>query len=140
METILNLIWLAVTLAALWEWRFRWAASRRDSRCDVRQETIAIVCLLALLFPVISLSDDLHPDIVPADTASSKRMHCLLVAHAVHGGSAKSHSGTQSSFALLSKFPFEVDPVSAGVLHSVQVSSSISSSFSSSGRSPPSLS
>ena len=140
METILNLVWLGVTLAALWMWRFRWAASRQDSHRNVRQETIAIVCLLALLFPVISLTDDLHPDIVPADTVSSKRMHCLLVAHAVHGGSAKSHSGTQSSFALLSKFPSEVYLVSAAVLQSIQVSSSIAFSFSGSGRSPPSLS
>lgn len=140
METILNLVWLGVTLAALWMWRFRWAASRRDSHRNMRQEAIAIVCLLALLFPVISLTDDLHPDIVPADTVSSKRMHCLLVAHAVHGGSAKSHSGTQSSFALLSKFPSEVYLVSAGVLQSIQVSSSIAFSFSGSGRSPPSLS
>src|SRR5258708_21190789 len=140
METILNLVWLVVTLAALWIWRFRWAASRRNPRCNVRQETIAIVCVLALLFPVISLTDDLHPDMVPADTVSSKRMHCLLVASAVHGGNAKSPSIVHLSFALLSKSPPETRLLPAGCLQGFRFSRTVSFSITGFGRSPPSLS
>ena len=68
-ETILNLIWLVITLAGVWLWRFRWHASRRDKRGRVTMELVAVVCVLALLFPVISLTDDLHPEIMVADAA-----------------------------------------------------------------------
>src|SRR5579883_2392284 len=89
METVLNLIWLAVTIAALWLWHFRWAVSKRESGRSLRLEAVAMVCVLALLFPVISLTDDLHPEIVPADTVSSKRNHCLLAAHATGSSSTQ---------------------------------------------------
>ena len=140
METFLNLVWLVVTLAVLWVWRFRWAASRRHPHRNIRQETIAIVCLLALLFPVISLTDDLHPDITPADTVSSKRMHCLLVANAVHGGNAKSPSSSQSSFALLSQVSAQVDLLSEDIPPSVRVPHASWLSFIGFGRPPPFLS
>jgi len=140
METILNLVWLVVTLAALWMWRFRWAASRRNPRCNVRQETIAIVCALALLFPVISLTDDLHPDIVPADTVSSKRMHCILVANAVQGGNAKSRSNIHFSFALVLQSPAETCLLRAGCLPRIRYSRTTSLSLTGFGRAPPSLS
>ena len=79
LETILNLLWLIVTLAALWLWRFRWLASRRNPRARVFVEVVAMGCALALLFPVISLTDDLHPEIVAVDACSGKRNSCLTV-------------------------------------------------------------
>jgi len=140
METFLNLAWLALTLAALWIWRFRWAASRRNARRNVRQETIAIVCVLALLFPVISLTDDLHPDIVPADTVSSKRMHCLLVAHAAKGANTKSASVVHSSFALLSLSFADASLHLANLPPGVRHTHAASVRLTGFGRSPPSLS
>lgn len=83
METVLNLLWLAVTLIALWFWRFRWSASRRNQR-RVLPEVVAIGCALALLFPVISLTDDLHPEIVIVDAPSGKRNFCLVLAGSSH--------------------------------------------------------
>ena len=41
-----------------------------------------MVCVLALLFPVISLTDDLHPETVAVDAASGKRNACLIAASA----------------------------------------------------------
>ena len=43
-----------------------------------------MVCVLALLFPVISLTDDLHPETVAVDAASGKRNACLIAASAPH--------------------------------------------------------
>jgi hypothetical protein len=80
METVLNLIWLAITLAGVWLWWFRWFKSRGNQRGRIYPETVAVVCLIALLFPVISLTDDLHPEIMVAECASAKRNFCLLVA------------------------------------------------------------
>jgi hypothetical protein len=87
LETILNLIWLAVTLMALWLWRFRWTGARRAPGHNVRLEAVAMICILALLFPVISLTDDLHPEVIPVDATSSKRALCLAAAQHAHGSS-----------------------------------------------------
>lgn len=93
METFLNLVWLAVTVAAIWLWRFRWSASRANRSHSTRIQAAAMVCFVALIFPVISLTDDLHPEVIPVDASSSKRALCLLAAQHAHG----SHAGTASN-------------------------------------------
>jgi hypothetical protein len=54
MELLLNLAWLLLALPAYWLWR------RRARRFSSLQCLLALGCLLVLLFPVISASDDLH--------------------------------------------------------------------------------
>jgi hypothetical protein len=54
MELILNLIWVVLAVSALCAWGWR------RSRPQSRPHLIALVCLLALLFPVISATDDLN--------------------------------------------------------------------------------
>ena len=81
METILNFLWLAVTLTIAGVWSFRWLPSQQHPRMRMRREAIALVCALALLFPAISLTDDLHPESVAVDAASGKRNACQLLAH-----------------------------------------------------------
>ena len=55
MELLLNLCWLLLTVPAFFCWR-------RRNRAEARPYIIivALSCLLTLLFPVISASDDLH--------------------------------------------------------------------------------
>src|SRR5271169_4156632 len=101
METFLNLVWLAVTVAAIWLWRFRWTVSQRNQKHSTRMAAAAMVCFLALLFPVISLTDDLHPETVAVDAASGKRNHCLLVANGGQAGNSKAALNIHSFFALL---------------------------------------
>jgi hypothetical protein len=63
METILNLVWvlLAGVLACLWVRHApRYGASRR-------MQVAAVVTLLLILFPVISVTDDLQAAQNPAD-------------------------------------------------------------------------
>jgi hypothetical protein len=105
METILNLAWLAITVAAIWLWRFRWAVSRRNPRHSTGMETVAMVCVLALLFPVISLTDDLHPETVAVDAASGKRNACLVAAGAPQVRAAALSSGTHLALGMISR-PF----------------------------------
>ena len=139
METILNLIWLAITLVAIWLWRFRWSASRRNPRYSARLEAVAMVCILALLFPVISLTDDLHPEVVPVDSISSKRNHCLLAAGQAHTEHSKLPSSVRSWVALVSHTPEEITLVFSGFVLSRPVSQAFLIHSPSSSRSPPSL-
>jgi hypothetical protein len=68
MELLLNLFWLLIAASALYAW------SRRRDGVAARSHLIALICLLTLLFPVISATDDLHamrPEI--EDAASNRR-------------------------------------------------------------------
>jgi hypothetical protein len=70
-ELTLNLIWAAVAIAAfafvLPRTRQRWAAS------------IALSCILVLLFPIISVSDDLSAQWEAIDEATAvRRVHHVL--------------------------------------------------------------
>src|ERR1700683_3859640 len=99
METLLNLLWLIVALIALWVWRYRWLASSRNPRARVFPEAIAIGCALVLLFPVISLTDDLHPETLAVDAASGKRNSSLMVAGATRTLHVTPISGGHSALA-----------------------------------------
>jgi hypothetical protein len=61
MELLLNLVWLTLALPAIWIWRHgpaRVKCSRGYSRLG---SSLLLMCVLMLLFPVVSASDDLHP-------------------------------------------------------------------------------
>ena len=80
MELLLNLIWVGLAVSALYAWGCRRGHSRS------RPHLIALVCVLALLFPVISATDDLHamrPEM--EDSASSKRSLKQVVAGKAFG-------------------------------------------------------
>jgi hypothetical protein len=59
MELLLNLTWLLLALPAYWLWRRSFRA-RAHGRLGSLQCLLALACLLVLLFPVISATDDLH--------------------------------------------------------------------------------
>jgi hypothetical protein len=138
METTLNLVWLGVTLAALWVWRFRWAVSRRNPHHNVRQEAVAIFCVLALLFPVISLSDDLHPEIVAVDCASGKRQ-CLVVSARAHNPNAGKVPCVHSATALLPSMTGQLQFCLERIITGVPIRSAAVSANLRAGRSPPYL-
>src|SRR5271170_3112002 len=103
METTLNLFWLAVTLATIAVWRLRWLPDRLGRRVRVLPQAIAIVCALALLFPSISLTDDLHPEIVAVDTSSGKRNIGHLLANHAHFQRVTEKSASHSAVAVFAR-------------------------------------
>jgi hypothetical protein len=57
MELLLNLAWLLLALPAYWLWRerSRTRVGRRSLQC-----LLSLGCMLVILFPVVSATDDLH--------------------------------------------------------------------------------
>ena len=56
MELLLNLAWLLLALPAYWLWRGRTSTRKFSSA----QCLLALGCLLVVLFPVVSATDDLR--------------------------------------------------------------------------------
>jgi len=59
MELVLNLAWLLLALPAYWLWRGSGSSSARH-QFTALQCLLALGCVLVILFPVISATDDLH--------------------------------------------------------------------------------
>jgi hypothetical protein len=137
METVLNVIWLAVALAALWVWRYRWRASRPKASAYKWAEGIALGCALALLFPVISLTDDLHPETVAIDASSGKRNGRQLLASASSGHPSAQKFGTHAAVAVVPNSFAPVELVAGGAIVSVLDLHLTTHCAQCGGRSPP---
>jgi len=61
MELLLNLLWLMLELPAVLVWRRHSASTQTSARQSHSRSLVLLGCILALLFPVVSASDDLHP-------------------------------------------------------------------------------
>jgi hypothetical protein len=59
MELLLNLAWLLLALPAFWLWRGSSTAAV-DRKFTALQGLLALGCMLVILFPVVSATDDLR--------------------------------------------------------------------------------
>jgi hypothetical protein len=73
MELLLNLAWLLLAVPAYWLWRRQESSAFAARRLSSLQCLLALGCVLVLLFPVISASDDLHAMRAEMEESSSKR-------------------------------------------------------------------
>lgn len=80
MESFLNFLWVVLALAALYVWRVRWARQSRESSHAPWRQWTAFVCALILLFFFVSLTDDLHSELVIYEESSASRRHATCVA------------------------------------------------------------
>jgi hypothetical protein len=70
MELGLNLFWLLLIMASLvWRLKSRWP--RHQSKTS-RHSLVAMGCALTILFPVISLTDNLHGEQAVLEDSSSR--------------------------------------------------------------------
>lgn len=139
METLLNLSWLAVALGLLGLWKFRWLGSRRNHNSRILPEAIAIACAISLLLPAISLTDDLHPEIVAVDAAAGKRNRISLAASTSRPDDASRKSRFHTVAALLPLRIAEVELRATGHVIFALAANPISQSVNGFGRSPPAL-
>jgi hypothetical protein len=68
MELLLNLAWLLLALPAYWLWH-----ARRTSQKSSLQCVLSLACLLVVLFPVISATDDMQAMRAEMEESSSSR-------------------------------------------------------------------
>jgi hypothetical protein len=97
MELLLNLAWLALALLAFTVF-LRRKAPAWHSRGSHRTSLLALACVLMLLFPVISVSDDLHPTQAVLEDAT-KRVQQMVTPHQ-HESFSSSPSMVQALLAL----------------------------------------
>jgi len=60
MELLLNLLWLTLALPAIWMWRYESVRAQKGGRFARVRPFVLFGCVLMLLFPVVSATDDLH--------------------------------------------------------------------------------
>jgi hypothetical protein len=74
MEFLLNILWLMLTLPAIWLWLQDPACVQSSRRLGNMRPILLLGCVLVLLFPVVSATDDMHvmrPEL--EESSSSKR-------------------------------------------------------------------
>ena|SRR5579864_1659058 len=72
MELLLNLAWLLLALPAFWLWRGARSVPR-GHKFSPAQCLLALGCMLVILFPVISATDDLHAMRNEAEESSASK-------------------------------------------------------------------
>jgi hypothetical protein len=115
METFLNLVWLLLVIAALCVWQRLWVRQKSPSQRNTFQEWTAFACVMVLMFYVVSMTDDLHPEILLADGCSTGR-RSMLVRPAAHRPSAKSRVASSPSAAVLRRADSALALNSAGTI------------------------
>jgi hypothetical protein len=78
MELLLNLVWLALTLGAIARCAV-WAAGEPDRR-RILPVALATVCVVALLFPIISITDDLQESVAVVEESAALRRIAVAAA------------------------------------------------------------
>jgi hypothetical protein len=78
MELLLNIVWLTVALLALSRFGV-WAAGEADRR-KIVLVGVATVCALAVLFPIVSMSDDMQTTVAAVEETAAVRRIVLASA------------------------------------------------------------
>jgi hypothetical protein len=100
MELFLNILWVLIALAGAVIWRTRWTGQARLRRHTAWREWTAFVCAMVLLFFVVSLTDDLHADLMLFEECSGSRRLATCLA-CPHHSSPPDGSGAVHAWAIL---------------------------------------
>lgn len=134
MELLLNLAWLVISVVAILLLRGNW---RRKG--PTLRKWMALATFLFLLFPVISLTDDLHPEIALAEAATGKKHFQILRAHGPDSQPQASHAPGIHAVIFASRIYPAQELESAGQFDlDVPITLSAPAKVTS-GRSPPSI-
>ena len=112
MELFLNILWVLITLAGAVIWRTLWTGQARLRRHTAWREWTAFVCAMVLLFFVVSLTDDLHAELMLFEECSTRR-HATCVVCAHH--SSPPDGGAAHAWAILPSGP-HVESLAFGAL------------------------
>jgi len=93
MELLLNLLWLTLMLPAIWIWRHAPSCVRHNY--GRIQSCLLLICVLTLLFPVVSATDDLHPMRTEMEESSPLKR---IVKHSSNGNSSATWLSNPGTF------------------------------------------
>jgi len=90
-ELLLNLTWLLLAVPAYWMWR------RRGQRLTPAQAVLSLACVLVLLFPVVSATDDLHAMRAEMEDSSTSKRAVRQAAGEKHSSGMSRLQGTMAA-------------------------------------------
>lgn len=94
MERYLNLLWCAIVVVTVVVWRMCWAPRRQRGSQHAVFQGIALVCAFVFLFFAVSLTDDLHSDLLLVDDGARRHTIALTCGdHSSHDGVPAQHAG-----------------------------------------------
>jgi hypothetical protein len=134
-ELLLNLLWLLLVIPAAWMWR-ETRSARPDF--DSRRTLLLLACVVILLFPIISVSDDLQA--MRPEAEESVARDALRHNHFARVSAHADHSGNGPALVPLHSMPapgwaFAWQAITLAPRPSLLGFAAISA-----GRSPPSVS
>jgi hypothetical protein len=112
MELLLNLCWLSLALPAYWLWQREKASRTKPQHFSRWNSVLVLGCMLMLLFPVVSATDDLHA-MRPEIEESNRSKH--VSRQAGHNSSARLSviGGSPALLTPVSFFDTQFQPVGA---------------------------
>jgi hypothetical protein len=137
MELFLNFLWVLIAVFGLSVWRVCWAPERSGRRAPL-QEWTAVAAALVFLFFAVSLSDDLHSDLVLEESASVRRQAIALAsAHSAPEDVKQTSASRAAGSVVLPRAWFPTFHCVGSVNISAQAASVYLPSGRPSGRAPP---
>jgi hypothetical protein len=116
MELVLNILWLLLALPAFFVWHRQSGPWRVvGKRCHSRF-FVLLGCLLALLFPVVSASDDLHPQSAEIEESGPFK-RTVKQSPGIRVPAWTANSGVVALSAQKSVFPPEIETFGVHVEH-----------------------
>lgn len=115
MELLLNLFWLALALPAAWLLKktIQSAPAQGSPAIGLLRSAVLLACVLTLLFPVVSASDDLHAMRPEIEESGTKRVSRQAAAN--RSVVSRSGVGTCSALPVLS-LPFSLNTEISGLV------------------------
>jgi hypothetical protein len=115
MELLLNLFWLALALPAAWLLKktIQSAPAQGSPAIGLLRSAVLLACVLTLLFPVVSASDDLHAMRPEIEESGTKRVSRQVAAN--RSVVSRSGVGPFSALPVLS-LPFSLDTEISGLV------------------------
>jgi choline-glycine betaine transporter len=103
MEVFLNSIWLVAAISAFLLWPGEREPERREH--NSRYRFLALACALVMLFPVISLTDDLHAEQAAMEDSSRSVMKARNMVQGCP------RAGSSSFLAVVTHAPYSAAPL-----------------------------
>lgn len=139
MELFLNLLWLLIAVSAFGVWHAHPSGGGCAPGNERRRGWIALACSLVLLFFVISMTDDLHSEVMLVEDATTSRRHVSDL-HACPHHVASARAVHHRAAAVVSQSLFVRPFTLLGFVASAPLPATLSRVSASPGRAPPSLS